>query len=340
MIVKKMPILQGFPDFESVKKLSIFLVHENNFCPVFYDIETTGLSQYSTFLYLIGAIVCEDGQWVLYQWFAEKEIDEEELLKCFAAFVKKYTCTVQYNGNRFDQPYLEARYQTWNLPSPFGEIPSLDLYQELKQCKDLLKLTRMKQPDLEHFLQLSPRLFCDGREGIRCYRKYLKTHEEDIRQELLGHNQEDLMGLGKVMEMLAYRMLYDGCYEPDKAEIAEGLLLLSLRLPTPVPVLFSNGNEHFYISGENSTVKLLIPLANGRLRQYYADYKNYDYLPAEDTAIPKSLSAYMDKSLRTPAKPDTCYTWFDCDENFLRDPARQMQYLRHTLPYLLGTLKQ
>lgn len=340
MIVKKMPILQGFPDFESVKKLSNFYVQGSVFRPVFYDIETTGLSQYSTFLYLIGGIVFEDGQWVLYQWFAESENDEPELLNSFASFVKNYTCTLQYNGSRFDQPYLEARYQVWELPSPFEGISSLDLYQELKPCRELLKLERMKQPDLESFLQLSPRLFCDGREGIRCYRKYQKTRDEDIRQELFGHNQEDLLGLGNVFEMLSYRMIYDGFYEADQAEITEGLLFITLRLFAPVPKLFSNGNQNFYISGEGCTVKILIPLKDGKLRQYYADYKHYDYLPSEDTAIPRALSAYIDRSLRVPAKPDTCYTWFTCDHAFLTDQGRQMQYLKHTLPYLLGTLKR
>ncbi len=42
LIVKKMPILQGFPDFETVKNLSEMLLEDVNFSPLFYDIETTG----------------------------------------------------------------------------------------------------------------------------------------------------------------------------------------------------------------------------------------------------------------------------------------------------------
>ena len=52
MIVKKMPILQGFPGFETVKKLTRNHVFSEHFAPLFYDIETTGLSRNSTFLYL------------------------------------------------------------------------------------------------------------------------------------------------------------------------------------------------------------------------------------------------------------------------------------------------
>lgn len=340
MIVKKMPIFQGFPDFESVKNLSKYCISCTDFRPVFYDIETTGLSQYSSFLYLVGAVTYEDGQWILYQWFGENESEEPEVLSAFSDFLTKDSVTIQYNGNRFDQPYLETRFQVHNMSSPFPGLLSIDLYQVLKPCKDLLKLPGMKQPDLEVFLHLPSRLFCNGKDGIRCFHKYQKTHDTDIMQELLGHNQEDLMGLGSVFCMLSYLCLYTGMYEPVHAEINDDLLLLTLRLPHPLPVLFSNGNSQFYITGEADSLRLMIPLTGGRLRQYYANYRDYDYIPTEDTAIPKSLSSYMDRSLRVPARRDTCYTWFCCDEIFLSNTAKQMQYLRHTLPYLLSTLKK
>lgn len=53
MIVKKMPILQGFPDFETVKFFTGKFFQKYNFTPVFYDIETTGLSRNSTYLQLM-----------------------------------------------------------------------------------------------------------------------------------------------------------------------------------------------------------------------------------------------------------------------------------------------
>ena len=50
MIVKKMPILQGFPEPDTVKFLSSAELKLSEFSPIFYDIETTGLSRYSTFV--------------------------------------------------------------------------------------------------------------------------------------------------------------------------------------------------------------------------------------------------------------------------------------------------
>ena len=84
LIVKKMPILQGFPDFETVKNLSGNATENVNFSPLFYDIETTGLGRNSSFLYLIGAVCYESGSWQLYQWLAPDFREEKALLEVFS----------------------------------------------------------------------------------------------------------------------------------------------------------------------------------------------------------------------------------------------------------------
>ena len=48
----------------------------------------------------------------MYQWMIENEEEEPELLKTFSGFLQDFSCTIQYNGDSFDQPYLDARYQT------------------------------------------------------------------------------------------------------------------------------------------------------------------------------------------------------------------------------------
>ena len=88
LIVKKMPILQGFPDFETVKNLSGNAAEDVNFSPLFYDIETTGLGRNSSFLYLIGAVCYESGSWQLYQWLAPDFREEKALLEFFSEFIK------------------------------------------------------------------------------------------------------------------------------------------------------------------------------------------------------------------------------------------------------------
>lgn len=336
MIVKKMPILQGFPDFETVKKLSKYVSVNCGNTPVFYDIETTGLSRYSTFLYLIGAVIQEDNRWFLYQWMAEKEEEEPEILCEFFNFLASATSTIQYNGRKFDQPYLEERYKKHNLPSPFRNLPALDLYQELKPCKNLLNLERMKQPDLEKFLGRGSRTHCDGGQCIRLYKSYIKNPTAESEQIILGHNQEDLLGLGCIFPMLGYRALMKGSYLPLKAETDESQIILYFQLPAPVPKPVSKKGKDFYVTVREQEGALLVVSTDQKIRQYYQDYKSYDYIPGEDTAMPRQLSQYMDKSLRVPATPETCYTWFPCTESFLSNPEKQTQYLKSTLPCLLG----
>lgn len=339
MIVKKMPILQGFPDFDTVKNLSKTTVGSEVFRPVFYDIETTGLSRYSTFLYLIGAVTYENSQWYLQQWMAEDSKEEALILCEFCDYLKDKTCMIQYNGNRFDQPYLEERYRSWGYASPFQGLSSLDLYQELKPCKNLLKLSRMKQPDLEAFLGMESRNFCDGGMCVRLYRKYIKSKDPKPAEIMLGHNREDLLGLGAVFSMLGYKSLLEGNYEPSEASVQDGQLLLTLSLPFLLPAAVSVGNKEFYLTASGNTAKFLTGLKNGKLRQYYKNFKDYDYLPGEDTAVPKVLSQYMDKSLRVPATASTSYTWFPCSKEFLDNKDKQLQYLRHSLPCLLAQLE-
>lgn len=338
MIVKKMPILQGFPDFESVKNLSKSRLGIDDFRPLFYDIETTGLSRNSTFLYLIGAVVYEENNWQLYQWLAENQQDEPILLKTFSDFARHYTCTIQYNGDSFDQPYLEARCALHHLPAPFEGIPSLDLYRHLKPLKTLLKLPQMKQPDLEQFLGITEREYCDGRECIKLYRTFSRKKDAKAQDTVLGHNQEDLLGLGQIHTLLAYLSLYEGPYEITETRYDGLNLILHLSLPQELPQRFSNGNQDFYITGGGNEARISIKTYEGRLRQYFSNYKDYVYLPNEDMAVPKTLGEFLDRTLRVPATAHNCYNYFKCDEAFLQNRVKQKEFLGRVLPWHLKSL--
>ena len=314
MIVKKIPILQGFPALETVKYLSNTKNELSEYNPIFYDIETTGLSRYTAFVYLIGAVRFEENQWMLYQWMGEDENEEVLVLQEFASFLTNADCTIQYNGNRFDQPFLEERYRKHKMDTPFKEILSLDLYQLLKPCQSLFKLSKMKQPDLEK--------------------------DPEAANIVMGHNEEDLLGLGTIFSLLAYKKLYDGEYHPKQCVILEQELKIVIELSAAAPVNVSCGNSDFYLSVNGYEARMLVHLKEGKLRQYYRNYKDYEFIPGEDTAMPKSITRYMDKSLKIATTPQTCYTWFNCDEDFLNNEKKQMQYLTHTLPFFLDNLNK
>lgn len=338
MIIQTSILSKNLPSLAQVKA---FIDPENkeDFFPVFYDIETTGLSRASSFVYLIGAAIPKDHGWSLTQWMAEGPEEEKDLLLHFFQFLKKGAFAIQYNGASFDQPFLQARASLYAMDFPLSQIPSLDLYRTLKPLKGLLGLPDMKQPTLESFLKEPPRLYADGNACIRQYQKYEKEKNPTDAAVLLGHNQEDLSGLVLVFSMTSYLQLLRGDFHIAKAGCQDETLSFTLLLPDPLPVSFASQSPLFFLSGENCSVHLRVPLVKGRLRQYYQNYRDYVYLPGEDMAIPKTLAAYMDKSLFCPALPDTCFTWFAPSDDFLGDAQKQETYLKAALPVFLSHLK-
>lgn len=335
MIVKKMPNLQGFPALETVKNLSLRAGKFSEFSPIFYDIETTGLSRTASFVYLIGAMTFEENGWNLRQWFARGKQEEKEILAAFGEFLTHYSCTIQYNGDSFDQPFLTDRYAHHSLETPFDHIPSIDLYRHLRCCQELFALPRMKQPDLEAMMHMPPRKYCDGREGIRLYREYIKNPLPQTLEELLGHNREDLNGLIQIFRLLSCLSLLQGDFHPIDTVFRQEELLARLELPEELPTDISMNLPGFHLRGTKKEIRLLITTKGGKLQRFYENYKDYVYLPQEDMAIPKTLCTYMEKSLYTPAGRETCYTWFPVTERFLSDPRQQKEYFKSILTYYL-----
>lgn len=336
MIFRKIPLASHFPDFSTIKELSAKYITQNNHNPLFFDIETTGLSASSSYCYLIGCINFEDGHWILRQWLAEHESDEKIILTKFSDFACNFSYTIQYNGNKFDIPYLLKRCELHNIETSFAQLPAIDLFYELKSLKNLLRFHHMKQPDLEEFLGVEKRIFADGKLCIKCYKEYCKSKASEPLQEVLGHNTEDLHGLGQIFLMLTYRQLITGEYTIESSDWDGINYILYFKLLFPLPVSFSYSNNGIYITGNDNCIQLLVNSNNKKLKMYYSNYKDYSYLPFEDTAIPKSLSTYIDKTLRQPARPETCYTWFEVNEQFLNNNQQQMKYLQHLLDFILN----
>ena len=51
-----------------------------------------------------------------------------------------------------------------------------------------------------------------------------------------------------------------------------------------------------------------MPLIEEELKYFYANYKDYYYLPEEDVACTKSVADFVDKEFRVQATAATCYT--------------------------------
>lgn len=307
---------------------------------LFFDIETTGLSSKTAFIYLIGCASYSDGSWTLRQWLAQDMSQEEDILQSFLQYAGGYQKLIHFNGAAFDLPFVLARCKKYGIPISLAQLEQLDLYRAVSPLKNLLKLPNCKQKTLEEFLQLFRKDPFTGGQLIELYKVYRTQRDHRLLEVLLLHNADDLRGMLSVVPVLAYPALFQGRYSvtqarlnrrdlqggsskqvsvmqdlphkqdlPDKQDVPgkkELLMTLKLELPIPVPFSFSGHGCSFFAHNNEGLLK--IPVTTGELKYFYPDYKNYSYLPEEDTAIHKSVAIYVDKSHRQPATPATCYT--------------------------------
>ena len=66
---------------------------------LFLDIETTGFTANSSYLYMIGCAYHQDGNWQIIQWMAENYEQEQDILAAFLEFSADYHCLIHFNGN-------------------------------------------------------------------------------------------------------------------------------------------------------------------------------------------------------------------------------------------------
>lgn len=284
----------------------------DTFC--FFDIETTGLSAKISSLYLIGVLWYDltDKRIHTRQWFADDYISEKEILCAFTEFIREFTTLVHYNGSGFDIPYIEKKCGELDLPSPFYNIKSLDIYREIRSMKPLFKIPDLKLFTVEKLAGFMRKDILSGKECIDIYsrfmqKKYFRDPAVDAeKQKLLLHNIEDIIGTYYCAGLLSYKcsMTYKNHFHaPDDQTLLHIDFLSSETFPA-----FAQWKSNCYtLQFEHDTVALDISMYDGELRHFFKDYKNYFYLPSEDTAIHKSVGAYVEKEFRRQAKASECY---------------------------------
>ena len=308
---------------------------------LFFDIETTGLSADISSLYLIGCAYYKHGNWKLIQWFADEYHEEQELIKAFFELAFNYSYLLHYNGNGFDIPYLEKKCAQYDLPYTFNTIESIDLYKKLLPFKKVLNLSSMKQKKMEELFGLYRNDKYSGRELIKVYGEYMhgKLLKKDIsllekqKETLLFHNQEDLTGLLYITPILTFEDMLINTPAITSVTCTENTLVLSAALSSPLPLEIDVVKADWYFEYKKETGRMTIPVFDKQLKLYYENYKDYYYLPAEDTAIHKSVAAYVDKDYRQKATKENCYTKVTVTDCLLTDKKQLSQVFQRLLNY-------
>lgn len=278
----------------------------------FFDIETTGLSPKISSLYLIGAAFFDGSHYILKQWFADDYVSEKQLLLSFSEFCRPFSGFVHFNGTTFDIPYLEKKYTAYHLPSPFEQKDSLDLYRKIRNKKALFAVPDMKLQTLEKRLCFHRHDTYTGKDCIRLYTEYMQrkyfrdVKAEELKQKLFLHNHDDLLGTILCCQLLPYAF----CHPKRLSfQIKQTFVVVQGELSFTFPFSVQYDNDtgvRFHM--HQSEVCVEIPLFHGTLYHFYPDYKNYFYLPKEDTAIHKSVGIYVDAAYRQKAAAANCYT--------------------------------
>lgn len=214
---------------------------------VFFDIETTGLSADTAFLFLIGYICYEENSWNRHQLCIHLVQEEKALLSSFFEAIKKAQCLIHFNGNTFDIPFVQKRAAANGLFPPFDRLISIDLYQRFRALRKILNLPKMNQSFLEKYSGWEREDHLSGKEVVSVFWRYaasntFPTNEASLsagnseysrrkicpdtdapasfgtEQLLLRHNRDDLLGMVQILRFESYHMLFAGHIRIDKTE--------------------------------------------------------------------------------------------------------------------------
>lgn len=284
---------------------------------LFLDIETTGFTAKSSYLYLIGCAYHLAGKWKTIQWMAENYEQEAEVLSAFFGFAKRYRYLIHFNGNNFDLPYMMQKCAQLSLPYTFDNFQGMDIYRRVTPYRYFLRLPNCKQKTLEQFLGIQRKDVFSGGEMIGIYHEYVKNPSEFSENALFLHNADDLKGMLEILPALAYYDLFNQPLRAKKVQAnyykdvngnkrRELIIFFRLDTPLPKPVLTSAGGCFF--RGQDADCSLKIPIYEEELKYFYSNYQDYYYLPTEDVSLHKSVAGFVDKAYRVPASAATCYT--------------------------------
>ena len=305
-----------------------------------YDIETTGLNPKSSQLYILGILLFHKENIELIQYFAESVLDEEEILEQFFQLCKTKRVLISFNGEGFDNRFIETMAKSYGKLPLHLNLKQLDLFKLIRKRKKFYGLESCSLKSCERFLGIYREDRCSGGELISVYREYLQDKDSEKKNMLLLHNREDIQNLPALFSFLAYENIFQGNVHFQRAELlvrdeiikkncsnqtestleiehleleetknchTSDKICLKFSLPSSVPVPLTLTPKNFLLEIKETSLCLTVPLYQGELCYFFKDYKDYEFIPSEDRVVHKSLAAMYPKEMREKAKASTAY---------------------------------
>ena len=287
---------------------------------LFFDIETTGLSARTSYVYLIGFMTNENGTCFLNLLLCEDFNEEKELLIKFSDILKKSRKTpVTYNGNTFDIPYLNEKFKRHQINFFIDTMNTIDCYKTLIGYKKLFDISDLKLVTVEKKAGYTRENFISGEDLINVYaeltgliRLYEITKREDVKEKinaleftLLSHNSDDIEGLFCIYEKTNILSAKEFLIKP---EISVSETEITLTYPVPLfPCETEFNFSNFYLFNGKTASEIVIPIINTEFKYFFKDYKNYTYIASKDMCMHNSVVTGLPKEEKTKCTREDAY---------------------------------
>ena len=282
-------------------------VFKESWCLV--DIETEGRF-WRTSRLLAARVITYGSPLEEYEWIAERESDEYDILSELAQVLMRSSCIMTFNGDSFDLPHLRKKYQAYRAQDPTKGKKTLDLMRALMPYKFMFELQSYRLAD---YLSLF-------------HGKY------DIRNDAEG-----ALLVSSLLELSNLFTLPDTSCEAGMLE-QEGeskkIFRAKWKTPDEMPIAIEIFDEVFHLTSCGSYVRLEITCDGSVLRRYYIDYENYDFLLAEGYAAHRSLTAYVADDRKEKAVRTNCFSLIPVSSVFPDRPDRLKKYIQSVLVYM------
>ena len=189
---------------------------------LFLDTETTGLSHGAgTVAFLVGIGYFTSTCFLVRQYLMRDYDEEEFLLSRVAEDLYRCRAICTFNGATFDLPLLENRYTIKRMREQYHIRPHADLLPTARRVWKL-RLKKCNLSSLENaVLGMEREDDLPGSMVPERYFTYLKTKEFFLLEDILSHNEQDIVSLAHILSRLMALHA-----SPCSAEAAEDIFSL------------------------------------------------------------------------------------------------------------------
>lgn len=171
---------------------------------LFLDTETTGLSRgVGTLAFLVGVGFLTENGFALEQYLMRDYDEEPFVLAHVLRHLSARSVLVTYNGTTFDMPLLINRLVMNRIQAPEQMPFHIDLLHVARRVYKL-RLQRCSLSTLESEVFGIQRVDdLPGAQVPERYFRYLATRDETLLTDILDHNRQDILSMGRLLNELS-----------------------------------------------------------------------------------------------------------------------------------------